>query len=199
MARGRAFAEARPEGNASLPPSPPCAHASLTSIVHRMAAFSRELVVAKPPAEVLGSVVTNLAEPLYGLGYRLVEQGERGVTFKAGAWRAGLLRAGQRITMAFAGTPQGGTRTYHRRRGTLARGRRFCHPGDRLARRTANPERLPRDRPIAPALLHEQATLQIDVLFRDSASFSARSSSTTSIHCCQKPRDHRAFEQRCVQ
>ncbi len=67
-----------------------------------MVTFSKQLHVRQGRVEVLGAVVGNLAEPLHGLGYYLVAQSVDGVTFKASAWRSGLHRIGQRITMSFA-------------------------------------------------------------------------------------------------
>jgi hypothetical protein len=74
-----------------------------------MASFGKQIHSPRPRVEVLGAAVSNLTEPLYGLGYRLETQSEEGVTFKASAWRGGLLRAGQRITMTFSDAPDGGT------------------------------------------------------------------------------------------
>ena len=74
-----------------------------------VATFGKQVHSLRPRVEVLGAVVSNLAEPLHGLGYRLEAQSEEGVTFKASAWRSGLLRAGQRITMSFSDAPDGGT------------------------------------------------------------------------------------------
>jgi hypothetical protein len=74
-----------------------------------VATFGKQVHSTKPRVEVLGAVVTHLADPLHGLGYRIESQSDQGVTFKASAWRSGLLRAGQRITMSFSDAPDGGT------------------------------------------------------------------------------------------
>ena len=49
--------------------------------------FAKQVRSRRPRIEVPGVVVSNLAEPLYGLGYRIEAQSDEGVTFKANAWR----------------------------------------------------------------------------------------------------------------
>jgi hypothetical protein len=74
-----------------------------------VATFAKQIHSTRPRIEVLAAVVTNLTEPLHGLGYRIEAQSDEGVTFKASAWRSGVLRAGQRVTMSFSDAPDGGT------------------------------------------------------------------------------------------